>query len=66
MPNRIGLVLPVYPRPRGGTLDAAATILSDSGLSPPTRGNPKRRLARRSVWGSIPAHAGEPYCVTPA
>ena len=30
------------------------------GLSPPTRGNPRRAACRRSFPRSIPAHAGEP------
>ena len=31
-----------------------------AGLSPPTRGNPRRSRRKRASGGSIPAHAGEP------
>ena len=35
-------------------------VLAQSGLSPPTRGNPLTKDARRCYARSIPAHAGEP------
>ena len=61
----IGRIIPrpiraVYPRPRGGTLAAGVLDHLRHGLSPPTRGNRRRRGRRRPVVRSIPAHAGEP------
>ena len=50
----------VYPRPRGGTAQRQRANRGLGGLSPPTRGNPCPRPARRSTSRSIPAHAGEP------
>ena len=50
----------VYPRPRGGTRTSASEAGGESGLSPPTRGNPDAGAARMRRVGSIPAHAGEP------
>ena len=50
----------VYPRPRGGTASSRIAASRKSGLSPPTRGNRRRGVARRAQVGSIPAHAGEP------
>ena len=53
----------VYPRPRGGTCIGLWVGSGGNGLSPPTRGN---RLLRRVVgrfFGSIPAHAGEPWAL---
>ena len=52
--------LTVYPRPRGGTLLTAKRRVRRSGLSPPTRGNPRRASPDERPAGSIPAHAGEP------
>ena len=48
----------VYPRPRGGTYYRRFKQQSVTGLSPPTRGNPRFRVAARPKQGSIPAHAG--------
>ena len=48
----------VYPRPRGGTPRRAGRRLKCRGLSPPTRGNPKRGQGCHSRGRSIPAHAG--------
>ena len=50
----------VYPRPRGGTPIQRPTPVPSTGLSPPTRGNPRYHLRRGAGLGSIPAHAGEP------
>ena len=50
----------VYPRPRGGTALPLPLTAVDWGLSPPTRGNPKRGKKIMAYIGSIPAHAGEP------
>ena len=50
----------VYPRPRGGTVQKALQTRRTVGLSPPTRGNPRRIRAERPSPRSIPAHAGEP------
>ena len=50
----------VYPRPRGGTMSSICLAARLCGLSPPTRGNrPDVRQTYR-LFGSIPAHAGEP------
>ena len=56
----------VYPRPRGGTYHLFDHRVVLEGLSPPTRGNPNRRLSDGSKARSIPAHAGEPYEVIEA
>ena len=50
----------VYPRPRGGTMQALIRLSTLSSLSPPTRGNRVPLVRRRLRQGSIPAHAGEP------
>ena len=50
----------VYPRPRGGTRNGCGHNHPRRGLSPPTRGNRRRRASGRRWRGSIPAHAGEP------
>ena len=50
----------VYPRPRGGTRTRGDTKTRREGLSPPTRGNPIKRLVTVFRARSIPAHAGEP------
>ena len=50
----------VYPRPRGGTLHPRIWSRAVSGLSPPTRGNPRSPRRSSTSSGSIPAHAGEP------
>ena len=50
----------VYPRPRGGTHWWARLSISNEGLSPPTRGNRRRRRVSVDRRRSIPAHAGEP------
>ena len=51
---------PVYPRPRGGTIDRWPEKLEPEGLSPPTRGNRVLAVGHRHCPRSIPAHAGEP------
>ena len=56
----------VYPRPRGGTPIAGAPEIYLRGLSPPTRGNHVAQRNARHVYGSIPAHAGEPDARTPS
>ena len=50
----------VYPRPRGGASGANFSHVTDSGLSPPTRGSPGVIVGRIPSGRSIPAHAGEP------
>ena len=57
---------PVYPRPRGGTLDRPSSLPAPFGLSPPTRGNPGRTNRSWIFHRSIPAHAGEPRCAMTA
>ena len=56
----VARLLPVYPRPRGGTPVCGAFVYVPEGLSPPTRGNPTLGAAIRELARSIPAHAGEP------
>ena len=57
----LALSLPeVYPRPRGGTTDAAGRNPANAGLSPPTRGNRVEPPHSGQTARSIPAHAGEP------
>ena len=46
----------VYPRPRGGAVDATAISWAFDGLSPPTRGSHVHQLDRTAPSGSIPAH----------
>ena len=55
-----GLVVGVYPRPRGGTDMRAGTTATATGLSPPTRGNHRCKKSPEECKRSIPAHAGEP------
>ena len=50
----------VYPRPRGGAGAGTFAHSHDWGLSPPTRGSPRRSRTGRRRKRSIPAHAGEP------
>ena len=50
----------VYPRVCGGTDDVQTPMAGLNGLSPRVRGNPARQIAHQTVWGSIPACAGEP------
>ena len=50
----------VYPRPRGGARYPDRFGCLDGGLSPPTRGSRSEAPSTLTVWGSIPAHAGEP------
>ena len=52
--------VPVYPRPRGGTMARCTFAEPTRGLSPPTRGNLGAGLPHWQSGGSIPAHAGEP------
>ena len=51
----------VYPRVCGGTTTAISCTIECSGLSPRVRGNPSGRPDGRSLHGSIPACAGEPF-----
>ena len=55
----------VYPRPRGGTSVRTIAPPQAFGLSPPTRGNRRRRRRQPTAPGSIPAHAGEPSTAAP-
>ena len=50
----------VYPRLCGGTLPPTPPQNSESGLSPPVRGNLCTDTGRQAGRGSIPACAGEP------
>ena len=50
----------VYPRLRGGSYLRDRFAGECHGLSPPTRGIPGERCARRSQYRSIPAYAGDP------
>ena len=50
----------VYPRTRGGTSAPSKSPRPVMGLSPHTRGNPRRGFRWHHTLGSIPAHAGEP------
>ena len=52
--------LEVYPRLRGGSAAAAWFALFGIGLSPPTRGIPRRAPQSVLRQGSIPAYAGDP------
>ena len=67
-PRRCGWrrVLPrVHPRSRGAaTLSDLSTML-DAGPSPLTRGSLQRRPQRQLLFGSIPAHAGQPAVAEP-
>ncbi len=49
-----------YPRGRGGTNVLGLIGLGQAGLSPRTRGNPRRVPYRSRLLGPIPADAGEP------
>ena len=51
---------PVYPRVRGGTISTTLTAGCFQGLSPRARGNQWLIVLLRSLFGSIPACAGEP------
>ena len=52
----------VYPRARGGNRYSFRFFKSVGGLSPRTRGKP-RRPSLPVIWiRSIPAHAGETHC----
>ena len=55
----------VYPRPRGGTSSVKTPSRASSGLSPPTRGNHAEAIPSVLRYGSIPAHAGEPFISAP-
>ena len=50
----------VYPRPRGEAGSVRVQPVPSGGLSPPTRGSPRRRGQKVPEVGSIPAHAGKP------
>ena len=51
----------VYPRACGGTERQRLEISEGAGLSPRMRGNPRHVLLLGLGFGSIPAHAGEPW-----
>ena len=55
----------VYPRPRGGATGYQNMFAEIKGLSPPTRGSPRRAVIGRGIPRSIPAHAGEPKHTSP-
>ena len=50
----------VYPRTHGGTSYMGRVLSISQGLSPHTRGNPRRWIRGLPRLGSIPAHTGEP------
>ena len=54
----------VYPRVCGGTGGGTATAGPSVGLSPRVRGNRPASIVCRRHSGSIPACAGEPFCIT--
>ena len=65
-PRKIGrheTVRRVYPRPRGGAGLPVRDRFRLRGLSPPTRGSLRFEFAHSVLYGSIPAHAGEPSSV---
>ena len=53
----------VYPRVCGGTPSAAPGPVNHKGLSPRVRGNLMAQNLSDAVTGSIPACAGEPWCL---
>ena len=53
-----------YPRSRGGTVSMSFCMRSFGGLSPLTRGNLFQLNLQQVQIGPIPAHAGEPLCVS--
>ena len=57
------LVVGVYPRVCGGTIDSRDDVVYAAGLSPRVRGNLNRWVPWCGLCGSIPACAGEPYSV---
>ena len=68
-PNWSAVIRPrsrVYPRPRGGALCRVVHYIFLCGLSPPTRGSPRRASDRPTRSRSIPAHAGEPFNPPPS
>ena len=62
---KVTTVREVYPRPRGGTQKSRIERRDESGLSPPTRGNPGDLRQPSPYLRSIPAHAGEPDAKPP-
>ena len=55
----------VYPRPCGETKLLRCRSHRGRGLSPPMRGNLDRIDGNEGDHGSIPAHAGKPWCRAP-
>ena len=51
----------VYPRPHGEAPISVLPAAAARGLSPPTRGSPRRTINRAPPRGSIPAHTGKPW-----
>ncbi len=58
--RRYRLAVRVYPRLRGGSGSPKPDYLRVTGLSPPTRGIRLGINPRVTMWGSIPAYAGDP------
>ena len=54
----------VYPRACGGTKSALCEVEMSQGLSPRMRGNRPYASSAAFAQGSIPAHAGEPFCLS--
>ena len=59
------IILRVYPRACGGTLNRKNGGFIPQGLSPRLRGNGERERVQQVSSGSIPALAGERYAVLP-
>ena len=55
-----------YPRACGGTVRRRTSDFLLAGLSPRMRGNQMALVVLETLGGTIPAHAGEPMCRTPA
>ena len=50
----------VYPRPHGEACASSRSMRPAAGLSPPTRGSPRKACRPVSIQRSIPAHTGKP------
>ncbi len=58
-----GAISRVHPRSRGATFSMRSNVSPPLGPSPLTRGNRLLRVRLDLLWGSIPAHAGQPVHV---
>ena len=57
----LSIILPVYPRLRGGSYLGNSRSIVSSGLSPPTRGIPPNPVKPNKVKGLSPPTRGIPY-----